>query len=156
MAIAKKLLLFFLVAFRTTHGLFDVHGLMTSHALLMVGAQQSGGVFALHKRFVVTALAPGRFDRFGAVVMAALTQCQLTGVEVFGQFVVGDIVEQGLNDFSMGKIDRFILVGQRLESQFFGNVRQQCFGKRSLHGLPGIEDRPGDEGFLIGGRRNGR
>lgn len=102
----------------------------------------------------MTALTLGRFDRFGTVVMAALTQCQLTGVEISGQFVICDIVEQGLNDFSVRKIDRLILAGKCLYGQFFGNVQQQRFGKRSLHGLPGIEDRPGDDRLLIGGYRN--
>lgn len=142
--------LFLFMAFRTAHGLFDVHGLMTSHALLMIGAQQSGGILAFDKRFVVAALALGRFNRFRAVVMAALAQGQLAGMKILGQFVVGDIVEQGLDDFSMGKFDRFILTGQRLEGQLFGNVWQQYFRKRCLHRLSGIQERSGDKRLLIG------
>ena len=52
--------------------------------------------------------------------MAALAQGHLTGVEIFGQFVFADVVQQRLNDFPMREFHGLILIGEVFIVSFSG------------------------------------
>jgi hypothetical protein len=81
-----SLLFPFLVAFDTFFGFLYFHGLMASHALLMISSKESG-LHEVHfvKRPAVAGNTAGRFDACRAVVVAALADRGLAVVKVGGQ-----------------------------------------------------------------------
>ena len=124
---------------------------MTAHALLMISAQQTWHVLGFIKGFVVTALTFGGLDRCRTVVMAPLAKGHLTAVEIFGQFVFADVVQQRLNDFTMREFHWFILLGKVFNRQFLRHVGDHGIRKRGLDRRSQIQQRLGQNWFLIRG-----
>ena len=113
------------MTFRTAHGFFHAHCLMTAHALLMVGTHQPG----CHKIFfvkwlVVAALTFRRLHRNRTVVMTSLADGHLVRMKIACQFVVSNIFQKRLRNLAMRKLSRFILLDQCLDHHFFRNILQ--------------------------------
>ncbi len=89
---------------------------MAFHTFPVIGRHQSGLERVLRiKGPAVAAHTVGRFFRCRAVVVAALTNRTFFVVKVIRQFVIFYIIEQCVNYFAMGKLYRFILIGQGLD-----------------------------------------
>ena len=119
---------------------------MAFHTLPVIGRHQSGleRVFRI-KGPAVAAHTIGRFFRCRAVVVAALTNRTFFVVKVIRQFVIFYIIEQCVNNFTMGKLYRFILIRQGLDDD---RLRYFLVIISYRNGLPGAKGFGGQHLFL--------
>ena len=120
---------------------------MAFHALPVIGSHQSGlkGVLSI-KGPAVAAHTIGRFFRCRAVVMATLANRALFVVKIIRQFVIFDVIEQCLDNFTVRKLYRFILIHQGLDRD---NLRYFLVIIRHRNGLTGFKG-CGSHHFLFG------
>ena len=86
---------------------------MAFHTLPVIGRHQSGlERVLLVKRPAVAAPTSGRLFRCRAVVVAALTNRTFFVVKIIRQFVIFYVVEQCVDNFTVRKLYRFILIHQ--------------------------------------------
>ena len=89
---------------------------MAFHALSVIGSHQPGLERVLRiKGPAVAAHTIGRFFRCRAVVMATLANRALFVVKIIRQFVIFDVIEQCIDNFTVRKLYRFILIRQGLD-----------------------------------------
>ena len=87
----------------------------------------------------------GRFFRGRAVVVTALANRTLFVVKEIRQFVIFDVIEQGVNNFTMGKLYRFILIRQGFDDD---RLRYFLVIISYGNGLPGAKGFGGQHFFL--------
>lgn len=113
----------FSVITRCVHGLFKLHGGVTTHALAMIGSLQarlvrSGRV----KGSAMTAGTLGRGLGSRALVMATLTHERFLPMEVSRQIIALHVLDQTLDDFAVREFAGFVFVGQSADNHVFRDV----------------------------------
>ena len=103
--------------------LFDTHSLVTSEALLMIGALHARPQ-NLHfvKGLAMAAVATGRLLGSWAVMMARLANGTLLAMKVLSQLVVFSISYESPNNPAVWKINRLVLFRQILDGNRFRDI----------------------------------
>jgi hypothetical protein len=103
--------------------LFDTHLLVTSQALLMIGALHSRSQ-NLHfvKGLAMATVATGRLLGSWAIMMARLANCALLAVKVLSQLVVLNFSYEPANNPAVWKINRLVLIRQVLDGNRFRDI----------------------------------
>lgn len=96
--------------------LFDTHLLVTSEALLMIGALHSRPQnFRFVKGLAMATVATGRLLGSWAIMMAGLANGTLLAMKVLSQLVVLSFRYEPSNNSAVWKINRLILIRQVLD-----------------------------------------
>jgi hypothetical protein len=103
--------------------LFDTHLLVTSQALLMIGALHSRSQnFHFVKGLAMATVATGRLLGSWAIMMARLANCALLAVKVLSQLVVLNFSYEPANNPAVWKINRLVLIRQVLDGNRFRDI----------------------------------
>ena len=120
-----QLFLSFPVTLDTIKGIrfLDTHLLVTSEALLMIGALHSGPQnFRFVERLAMATVAAGRLFGSWAIMVARLTNCALLAMKVLRQLVVLNFSYEPPNNPAVRKINRLVLIRQVLDGNRFRNI----------------------------------
>ena len=116
---------------------------MALHTLPVVGSHQSGFERVLFiKGPAVAARTIGWFFRRRAVVVTALANRTLFVVKEIRQFVIFDVIKQCVNNFTMGKFYRFILIRQGRDDDGLRNILVIISYRNGITGLKGFGSQP--------------
>jgi hypothetical protein len=92
----------------------DLHCLVTAEALAMIRTEKTRLVkLRLIERFPVTALTKRRQNADRSMMVAPLAHRVLTAMEVRRYSTFFDMLHQPVDDLPMGKLNRFILLGEQ-------------------------------------------
>ena len=105
--------------------LFDTHLLVTSQALLMIGALHSRSQ-NLHfvKGLAMATVATGRLLGSWAIMMAGLANGTLLAMKVLSQLVVVNFSYEPANNPAVWKINRVVFIRQVLDGNRFRDIHQ--------------------------------
>ena len=116
---------------------------MAFHTLPMIGCHQSGFERILGvKGPAVAANTIGWFFCRRAVVVATLADCTLFVVEIIRQFVIFDVIEQCVDNFTVRKLYRFILIRQGLDDDRLRNILVIINCGNGITGFKGLGGQP--------------
>ena len=102
---------------------FDTHLLVTSEALLMIGALHSRPQnFRFVKGLAMATVAAGRLLGSRAIMMTRLTNCALLTMKVLSQLVVLSLSYQPPNNPTVWKVNGLVLIRQVLDGNRFRNI----------------------------------
>ena len=102
---------------------FDAHLLVTSEALLMIGALHSGSQnFRFVKGLAMATVATGGLLGSWAIMMARLANGTLLAMKVLSQLVVFNFSYEPPNNPAVWKINRLVLVRQVLDGDRFRDI----------------------------------
>jgi hypothetical protein len=103
--------------------LLNTHLLVTSEALLMIGALHSRPQnFRFVKGLAMATVATGRLLGSWAIVMARLANGTLLAMKVLSQLVVFGFSYEPANNPAVWKINRLVLIRQVLDGDRFGDI----------------------------------